>query len=144
MWAQTVYIFSIFTWNIQNVFLLELWRCFHYRVWVQQEVFLGDFSSLGVDGDYGETHLQDPTVHDDLHRVRQLYASFIHCLVKGIFTCLYKNITLLRSLQRNSSTFWQPVQRAATFNHNACFDNFLFFQYFFKVLWLLTFTRSQK
>lgn len=42
---------------------------------------LGDGSIPGVDGDHWESHLEDPPIHDDLHRVGQRNAGFVHRLV---------------------------------------------------------------
>lgn len=72
----------------QNIHLLVWWGRGHFGILVQQEVLLGDTSAAGVDGDHGETHLQDPAVHDFLQCVGQSYVVALHCLTKGRFAPL--------------------------------------------------------
>lgn len=43
--------------------LVGRWSC-DYRVWIQEEVFLGDVSSGGIYGNNRKAHLQHPGVHD--------------------------------------------------------------------------------
>lgn len=45
-------------------------------------MLLADCSCAGVDGDHGEPHLQDPAVHDGVHRTGQLNTSLLNRLVK--------------------------------------------------------------
>lgn len=43
----------------------------NFRVWIQEEVFLGYSSSSSINGNHWKAHLQHPGVHDFINSFRK-------------------------------------------------------------------------